>query len=368
MKKILILGAGNAQADAINYLKEKGYQVFSCSYYEKDYASDLCDGFQQVDIKNVAAVKQYAEKIEADIIYSVGSDLAIPTAMAVSEELGKPHFVDAVTAAECQNKFWVRKHLGTDCAGNVKSFCVSDVTEIPEELQFPMMLKPVDSQGQRGCFKIDNMEELRKNFQKAKSYSKTENVIIEEFIDGPEISVNAYILDGKVVYSIISDRDVYNEFPGGIIKRHLIPSVFEGNESVVEKVNQLVRDCIEKVHIMNGPLYFQIKVADREPKLIEMAPRLDGCHMWNLIKHYCGVDLLDMTFTHLLNGTPDIKREVREEKGLVLEFYGEKPGEAFDRDKYNTQGLYSNWYYESGAIVKEVNGYMEKCGYRIYEE
>lgn len=85
-RKVLILGAGNAQYDAIKYCKEKGFEVYGCSYTDTDKSIPLLDHFEKINIIDVDEVKEYAMKINADIVYSVGSDVAMPTACKVSEQ------------------------------------------------------------------------------------------------------------------------------------------------------------------------------------------------------------------------------------------------------------------------------------------
>ena len=190
---------------------------------------------------------------------------------------------------------------------------------------------------------MNNEDDLKKHFDKSIAYSKSNTVIVEKYVCGSEISVNAYIKNGEVIFSIISDRESFDNLPGGIIKAHHLPSKFE-NTAVADKINELVKEAVYKFEINNGPVYFQIKVADNHPYLIEVTPRLDGCHMWNLINNYCNVNLLELTMNHFLGNT------------------------LFDADKYQKYVAdHSFMYYKSGDTVKKLNGYMEKCGYRIYK-
>lgn len=368
MNKILILGAGNAQVDAINYCKEKGYEVYGCSYTNTDRGIPLLDHFEQADIKDIAAVRRYAEQNKVDVVYSVGSDLAVPTAMKVSEQLNLRHFVSYETALICQTKNRLRSFLGTDFEGNLPYVCAADLSQALAFQNYPCMMKPTDSQGQRGCYRVECDEDIQKNFEKSKSYSKSGNVILEKYVDGPEVSVNAYVQNGEIVFLLVSDREVFTELPGGIIKRHIM-----GADSLSvqaqDNIGTLVRNTLSKLSILNGPVYFQIKVEKDTPYLIEVTPRLDGCHMWNLIKHYCGVDLLAASLEALVENKTHTFHPVRKDSVYVLDFMCEKPGEVFDRGKYKLYPYeYIDWYYNTGDPVKPLNGYMEKCGYQIYKE
>lgn len=367
MKKVLILGAGNAQIDAIKYCREQGWKVYGCSYTNTDKGIPMLDVFKQIDIKDIDGIADYVKSENIDIVYSVGSDLAMPTVMRVSELTGRPHFISYEAALTCQNKNRMRAALGTDFEGNIPFVEVEHLEDALKFQHFPAMMKPTDSQGQRGCYRVDSENDIREHFEHSLSYSNEGKVIIEKFIDGPEISVNSYVVDGQLKFALVSDRIVFDDLPGGIIKEHHLPSVF-ASEEAQKKTVEMVKNALKKLEIKNGPAYFQIKLDGDSPVIIEVTPRLDGCHMWNLIKHYCGVDLLDISWQHLVNnkiGNFEMKQTSAVKK---LKFMCEKPGVAYDRSKYDVDGAeYCFWYYETGDIVRKLNGYMEKGGYVIVE-
>ncbi len=366
-KRILILGAGNAQIDAIEYCKAHGYEVVGCSYTTVDCGIPHLDIFEQVDIKSIEGVKTLAEKYGVSAVYSVGSDLAMPTVMKVSEQLGLPHFITAEAAEICHSKGKMRETLGEDFEGNAAFRVCSTLEDALEYNSFPGMMKPVDSQGQRGCFKVESAEDIKERFAASLDYSFEGKVIIEEFIDGPEVSVNAYMQDGKMKFALVSDRYAFDELPGGIIKEHRVPSSFADEEAQAKTVDLAAR-VAAKIGIDNGPCYFQIKLKDgKEPVILEVTPRLDGCHMWNLIKHYCGADLLEACFRQLLEGESVLDGEYsmpREEYSLI--FMSKEPNTKFSKADFDTEGAeYVCYYYNDSDRVLKINGYMEKCGYII---
>lgn len=367
MKRILILGAGNAQIDAIEYCKAHGFEVVGCSYTTVDCGIPHLDVFEQVDIKSVSGVTALAEKYGAAAIYSVGSDLAMPTVMKASDKLGLPHFISAEAAEICHSKGRMREALGEDFEGNARFLVCRTLDEALAYTDFPAMMKPVDSQGQRGCFRVDSSEDIKKWFDVSIDYSFEGKVIIEEFVDGPEVSVNAYMQDGVMKFALVSDRYAFDELPGGIIREHRVPSSFADEETQAKTVDLAAR-VAAKIGINNGPCYYQIKLKnDKEPVILEVTPRLDGCHMWNLIKHYCGADLLDACFRHLLSGEQvlDDCYEMPDEE-YSLEFMSKEPNTAFAKADFDTAGAeYVYYYYNDGDRVLKINGYMEKCGYMI---
>lgn len=365
-KKLLILGAGNAQIDLIEYAKEKGFEVHGVSYTDTDPGIPMLDCFRQINIIDTDQVAAYVKEMGIDCIYSVGSDLAVPTVSQVAERCGLRHFVSGKTARICCSKHLMRKAL-EGSPYNVPYLYCKTLDEAKKADFYPLMVKPVDSQGQRGVYRVDSFEKLASRFEDAVSFSKSGQVILEKFIDGDEVSVNAYVVDGEVVFSLISDRESFQDLPGGIIKAHHLPSKYEGAQAG-QKVASLVQDTVRKLEIRNGPVYFQIKIEKGKPYLIEVTPRLDGCHMWRLIKAYCGVDLLDMTMSHFLGDKPSAITWEQCKTPMHTEFFCEAPGTVFDPAKYGSCAAeYKRMYYGKGDTVRPINGYMEKCGYRIFK-
>ena len=378
MDKILILGAGNAQIDLIRYCRESGMEVYCCSYTETDPGIRFADHFARIDIVDREKIESYFRDNRINMIYSVGSDIAVPVLSAVAENTQTPSFVSPESAEACCDKGRMRNLLKGK-RFNPSFIIGSDpeaiLKEAKDRMVWPAKIKPVDSQGQRGVARVDNPKEMRKCFQSAMNYSRKGEVILEEYIDGREVSLNAHLLDGEILCSVLTDREVWPEFPGGIIRRHHFPSRYE-NSDVHRKILDLVREAADVTGLSNGPIYAQIMIRDDSPYLIEVTPRLDGCHLWRLIREACGVDLLDMAMNHLRFGDPfrgrstsGISFRIPDRSAYHLEFHCQATGEKVDSRAFcKKDALYRCMYYEDGEAVKPVNGFMEKCGYRIYEE
>ncbi len=365
MKKILVLGTGMPQGDLIKACKSHGMEVHACSYRSGYAAEKYADRFELINIVDTDAVEEYARKTGADFVYSAGSDVAMPTAFTVSERLGLPCFCPSEAALICNHKPLLRSTLGNDFEGNIK---FQRVTSPDEELtvSFPIMMKPTDSQGQRGVCRVDSEEEYKENFEKSISFSREHALILEEFVEGDEISVNTFSKNGELLFFLPSERVTWKDLPGGIIHRHVLPGKYADDKKLYERVRDLVERTLRKLNINNGPAYFQIMVdKERTPKLVEVTPRLDGCHMWRLIKHSTGVDLLDATVNALLGKYPD-KEFSFDVKPYETEFLCMPPDSVFNRSAFNIEPYeFIQWYYEDGDKVNRMNGYMEKCGLTI---
>ena len=369
MKKALVLGTGNAQVDLIRYLKENGWWVIGCSYRREGKGLQYVDQFEQINITDIPEIETLACSQNVDLIYSIGSDLAMPTFAKVSTELGLPVFFDYKTASLLQNKVRFREFLLSHNISPVRHRMICSESDLEGWTYFPAIVKPADNQGQRGVFLADSTQEVRERIEGTISLSRSGTVIIEEYLEGSEISVNAFVVDRQVLFCEFSDRLVVEEYAGGIPKSHVLPAKTCPEDTLI-KTKELVNCCVEALSIENGPVYFQMKLTDEGPKIIEITPRLDGCHIWRLIKMVGNVDLLDAS-VRLLTGDKSFTLQMSENFAYShLNFFLSPPGTEFRMaDHPAPDGVsYLEYYYQDGEIVRPINGALEKVGYYIERE
>lgn len=370
-KKALILGTNAGQADIIRYLKAKGWETHVCGYKQEGPGCDLADYFHLVNIVDIESVKNLASEIKADIVYSVSSDLAITAATKVSEMLNLPHLLNSEIIDLFNNKNDFRDFLNKNNIGYTR-YSVANRGDNLSELhwdEYPCVVKPVDSQGQRGVSLVRDSKELIKAVQNAFDSTSCSRVIIEEFLDGAEFSTNVVIQGGEILLNEFSDRIVFDEGYFGLPKGHRIPATYI-NEEQLEISKSYVREIVKKLNITDAVLYIQMKLKGNEPRVIEIAPRLDGCHIWRLIKYSRGVDLRELAIKCLLREKIDMSHYTPQTENKVLEFYHIPTEKCFDIElldiKENT--LFTEFRYENGDKITPINGKLEVVGYSVYNE
>ena len=369
MKKALVLGTGNAQVDLIRYLKEEGWWVIGCSYRREGRGLGYVDQFEQINIVDDIGIKNLAASQKVDLVYSIGSDLATPTIAKVSAELGLPAFVNYETASLLQNKVKFREFLMSHNISPVKHRMIRNRSDLDGWTFFPAIVKPADNQGQRGVFLADSMQEVYERIEGTLKLSRSGTVIIEEYLEGSEISVNAFVVDSKVLFCEVSDRLVVEGYAGGIPKSHVLPTKTCPEDFLI-KTRELVSCCVNALSIENGPIYFQIKLTDDGPKIIEITPRLDGCHIWRLIKMVGDVNLLEAS-VNLLTGERSFNLEMSEDQvNSHLSFFLSPPDKEFRLVEHPASDGVSflEYYYKDGETVRAINGSLEKVGYYIEQE
>lgn len=371
--KVLFLGISAVQKDAIEVLKKMDVEVHAVAKDNIGPGKDYADHFVKIDILDKEKLEKYILENDINFVYSTGSDISMPVIANLSEKLKLKSFISESTAKICNNKDLMRKVLGKDFEGNINSLTLEHLSECNEVVvNKTKIMKPSDSQGQRGIFLINSKKDIIDNFENSKSFSRNGKVIIEDYIGGKEYSVNGYLIDGKLVFTEISLRETWEEHPG-LIRKHILKC--DEGDSAQNKVKSLLARTCEKIQISNGPVYAQVKVEDGKPYLIEITPRLDGCHMWRLIEYKYDINLMHLTLSHLIyndfnfeNKIPSLN--INDKEIWELEFVCQKPETKFEDEKFdllldNSNVLYSEKYYKNNEVIKKVNGRNEKIGFVI---
>ena len=369
MSRFLILGTGSAQRDYVELLKQQGHYVVGFSYRHEGEALPLLDQFEQINIIDKEAVYQYALAHQIDVVYSVGSDLAMPTVGYVNDRMHNGCFVTEQIASLMQDKSLFRTFLRQHSIPSISFRIINTEADLTGWGIYPAIVKPVDSQGQRGVGRANDSNELRKLYREALTYSRTKTVIAEQYIDGEEISVNGFLYKGKLIYCFISDRRVVEGFTGGLVKGHNFPT--KASQEEQRQAAQLVSQVAQAIGLADGPIYFQMKRQGGKVYIIEGTPRFDGCHIWRLIHQRYGINLLHMTTELLLTGSLQTIPAVVEPKKRadILDFYIQSPYTPFDETQcpIHPQALYRQLSYADGEQIRPINGKAEKVGYQLIQ-
>lgn len=367
MTAIAILGAAAVQDDAVAAAQAMGWTVHVLAAAPNGPAAERADVFAVIDFSDRNAVERYAREHDLDAVYSTGSDFAIPVSADVSRRLGLPRFVSPEVADVCNTKPLMRAAL-EGMEGNVPFRQVGSAEDAAWDGSWPVIVKPADAQGQRGVSRVDGPSGLAEAVAAALPHSRTGRAIIEEFIAGPEVSANGYMVDGRLVFLAVSDRETWADHVG-LIASHVAPGT-AADERVRDRIATLMQAAADRLGIADGPLYAQVMVRDGAPYIVEITPRLDGCHMWKVLRRAAGVDLMDWTLRHLVEGTAPAPSAGLVNGSLMqvrLDFHCQAPGTEFHaRDHPSPADSVERYdYYAEGQQIRPVNGRLEKVGYDI---
>jgi biotin carboxylase len=327
MKTVLFLGAGRHQRAAINQAKAMGFRVAAFDGKPGAVALEDADIGEVVDFSNVDAAIEAARRIQPDGVLTITADRAVPVVAKIAEALGLPGIGPDV-ALGLTNKVVMRQRLE---AAGIPQARFGSARSLDEAIAaapgFPCVIKPADSGGQRGVFKLESQADLETHFADALAASPGGEVIVEEFLDGIEMNAMAIVRDGEVIPLTVSDRlrPPGEGFAVGWI--HAYPAAgLNGNG--LAGIDDLVVKIVETLGLKNGIAFPQLmSMAGGSVRVVEVAARIPGGQMADLVKHAVGVDLVEVALRQALG--EEITDELckpRFRQPTTIRFFTAQPG------------------------------------------
>ncbi len=334
-KTILIIGAGLLQVPAIKIAAELGLKTVVTDYNENAPGMKIADMPCVVSTRDiegtVRAMKELNKKNKIDGVITVGTDASM-TVAAVANALKLPgnKFENAEAAS---NKIKMRERLKEF---NVpipifrKCWSLDDLITASKEIGFPLVIKPADNMGARGVMKIENESMLEKAYHNAKNGSPSGELIVEEYMAGPELSIDALIYNGEIFITGVADRIIERE-PYFIERGHVMPSALPKEQ--LDDAVDVFKKGIKALGLTIGAAKGDIKVTSKGAKIGEIAARLSGGFMSAYTYPYSsGVNLIRNAIDIALGYPPEnliptkdwvsIERAIISAPGIVKEVIG----------------------------------------------
>jgi biotin carboxylase len=296
--RLLVLGAGPAQLGLLRAARERGAFVIACDRDPDAMGFEFADRRAIVSAEDEAAVGMLAKAERVDGLIAPGIDWPVAIAARVAARLGLPHPITADAAVRCVSKQRQRECLGERGVPQPEWRLTRGGTE---GAPIPCVVKPADRQGQRGLTLVRERDELGEAVAFAVSEARSGVALIEELAEGPEVTVNAFSVDGEFYPLTVTDRLVAEPPAFGVAVAHAWPS----GENVGSAVD-LARSAVEALGIANGPTYTQVRLAPDGPRVMEVAARLGGGHDAELCRVALGVDLNGLAISAALAEEVDV--------------------------------------------------------------
>ena len=281
--RLLVLGAGPAQLGLLRAARERGVFVIACDRDPDAMGFQFADRRAIVSAEDEAAVGMLAKAERVDGLIAPGIDWPVAIAARVAARLGLPHPITPDAAVRSVSKLRQRECLGEHGVPQPEWRVTRGETA---GAPLPCVVKPADRQGQRGLTLVRERDELGEAVALAVSESRSGVALIEELIEGPEVTVNAFSLDGEFYPLTVTDRLVAEPPAFGVAVAHAWPS-----DENVDRAVDVVRSAVDALGIARGPTYTQVRLAPDGPRVMEVAARLGGGHDAELCQVALGVDL-----------------------------------------------------------------------------
>lgn len=314
MKKILIIGSGEDFIDVVNIAKSKKLYVIVCDGVKEGVAKKYADKYYDIDINDYDSIERIIKREKIDAIFTSFSDktLKVYADMCKKFDLNctlTPELVELlINKQKMKNKFLQDSIPTAKFTYIGKDFFENEI----KDLKFPLVMKPLVSSGSKGIFIVNNIQEIRENIQMVLSTCNNEKLIInkillEEFIEGEEVIISAWVCNGKPYIQFINDRELYIKDKGraGQAIRNIIPS--KHIKYIEKEAENLLNNIVSSFKFKNGPCIIQTILSKEGLKVIEVLGRISGVNDHKVNEKIGGINTLKLFFDYILNGKVDIK-------------------------------------------------------------
>lgn len=377
LARLLILGGSNSQLNSVLRTKGKGHTVIVADYFEDAPGKEFSDYSELASTFDAEGCLAVARKYQIDGILTVGTDQPVLTCAKVAHELELPFFLDVETAIAVTHKKVMKRIFNESNIPNVEYKILSeDFTEDElEGLRFPLVIKPLDSQGQRGVYKVCSLQEIQQLLPSVLSYSREKEILAEEYYDSEEITVSGWVRDSKVYILTVTDRQTISNYPHiGICIAHNFPS--KHLSDYYSEIEALTEKIVNAFRINNGPIYFQMLIGSEGIKVNEIACRIGGAYEDELIPAITGVDILDMLINYAAGQKIDYsaleKHDLKKNTNTAMvQMIFTKPGTIGMMTPMHKilelpGAIAGRFNYKEGSAVQEIQNATQRVGYMIF--
>ena len=301
-----MLGGGPAQQPAIAAARRLGVRTIVCD-------ADPARGDVPVSSEDTAAVTALLTSTAANGVIAPGTDWPVRVAAEAAAAAGVHHPVSVAAARLTTDKLAQRERLAEAGVPQPRWSAGTPAG-------FPCVVKPTDRQGQRGIAVVRAATGLADALAAARAASRSGRAIVEELLDGPEVTVNGFSVDGRFSAIAITDRE---HFPDvfGVCRRHVLPAA-RGAAAAAP----VAEAAVTALGIIDGPSYVQLVLAAGGPRVIEVAARLGGGFDSELIARTVGIDLAAAAVRVAVGEPPGALQPAPIAAAGVIEFLRAPPG------------------------------------------
>ena len=368
MKRLLIIGASILQLPAIKKAKELGHYVAVADFNPNAVGIPYADEFYNASTIDIEAICKVAEEFKPDGIMTLATDMPMRSIAAAISRLGLPG-ISMDTAIKSTDKGEMIKAFKEHGVESPWFYIIENVTVLNAllpQLSYPCILKPTDNAGSRGVMLVKSAEELIEAYQYSVSQSRGGLVILEEYMTGPEVSVEVMVVDGEPHVLQVTDK-LTTGAPYFVEMGHNQPSMLPAED--VEKIMDLACRAVKSVGINCGPSHVEIKLTPTGPKMVELGARMGGdCITTHLVPLSTGVDMIKATIDVSLGLNPDITPT--QQKGSAIRFLDAPNGiikviEGVEKAQ-NIDGVQEVSLTKAiGDEVTEIHSSLDRCGFVI---
>lgn len=323
MKKVMILAGGNDQIALIEELRRyfKGdVEIVLVDMSDKVRAIPYADRFLQISTMDKVAVLKAAQDEKIDYILTACGDQPLSTMAYVATEMGLPTYLTEQDVRDLTNKRYMKEKMVRSGIPTAKHIYIDKTWngKLPD-FEYPLVVKPVDSNGSKGVKKVFAPIDLEKSLKEAFQFSLSGDVIIEEFKQGEELSVDVYV-EGTTakLLSITASKKIQENKDSFTIIQSYYPAPTDYKEERVLEICQMIVDAW---HLHDTPLLVQMIQKGDSYNVLEFSARMGGGSKYRLIQVLSGVDIMKVYVEMVMGKKPHVEPQKQFNNSIMSYIY-----------------------------------------------
>lgn len=371
----MVLAAGLLQIDVIEKAKSMGYYVLAVDGNPKAPGFNVADKAICADIVNEETMLKIARDEHVDGVIHPCSEVSMAVMGRINDELGLSG-ISREQAICATNKHLMRKAFEKGNAPSPKSILAQDAEDawsrLQNEFDTDAILKPSRNSGSRGIAKVSrNMDkgDFIRAYDEALSESRDHSVLIEQFIEGPEFSIEMIVWQGEIHVLTVTDKKTTGA-PHFVELGHNQPSCFSDTD--VETLKAAAVAGVRALGVNNCACHAEAKLMNGKAYLMEVGARLGGDFISTELTHLStGIDMVAAAIDVALGVEPDLSAK-DEPKGVCIRYFCPKPGKLVsisNTEVLNNPHVYL-WeiYPKEGDVIPAVTSSLCRSGHVIVTE
>ena len=371
----MVLAAGLLQIDVIEKAKSMGYYVLAVDGNPKAPGFNVADKAICADIVNEETMLKIARDEHVDGVIHPCSEVSMAVVGRINDELGLSG-ISREQAICATNKHLMRKAFEKGNAPSPKSILAQDAEDawsrLQNEFDTDAILKPSRNSGSRGIAKVSrNMDkgDFIRAYDEALSESRDHSVLIEQFIEGPEFSIEMIVWQGEIHVLTVTDKKTTGA-PHFVELGHNQPSCFSDTD--VETLKAAAVAGVRALGVNNCACHAEAKLMNGKAYLMEVGARLGGDFISTELTHLStGIDMVAAAIDVALGVEPDLSAK-EEPKGVCIRYFCPKPGKLVsisNTEVLNNPHVYL-WeiYPKEGDVIPAVTSSLCRSGHVIVTE
>jgi len=375
MKKLLVLAAGILQMPVIKKAKEMGIYVVAADGDKNAVGLQYADKPVVANITSEEEMLRIAREEQINGVIHPCSEVSMNVMGRINDELGLSG-ISRESAVRATNKHLMREAFEKYGAPSPKSFCFENAEDawtcFCNELPGDCILKPSRNSGSRGISKVT--KDIAKDdfvvlFERSKAESRDKSVMLEQFVEGPEFSIEIIVWNGQVNVLTVTDKKTTGA-PYFVELGHNQPSTFPAD--IVETIKAAAVAGVKALEVNNCACHAEVKIQDGHAYLMEIGARLGGDFICTELTHLStGIDMVAAAINCALGIEPCLE-PTEKQQSVCIRYFCPKPGKIVSIN--NTKALDNEhvylWdiYHKTGDDIPEITSSLCRSGHVIVTE